>query len=74
MNLVAEASNGFEAIRQFGAHSPDITLMDLQMPMMTGLEAMAAIRNEYPEAKIIILTTYTGDAENAKKLGGRAYC
>ena len=73
MKLVAEASNGREAIQQFRAHSPDITLMDLQMPRMTGLEAMAAIRKEYPEAKIIILTTYPGDAENAKKLGAQAY-
>ena len=69
MKLVAEASNGREAIQQFRTHGPDITLMDLQMPMMTGLEAMTAIRKEFPEAKIIILTTYTGDAENAKKLG-----
>jgi len=55
MVLVAEASSGREAIEQFRAYAPDITLMDLQMPMMTGLEAMAAIRKEYPEAKIIIL-------------------
>ena len=54
-------------------HWPDITLMDLQMHMMTGLEALAAIRKEYPEATIIILTTYSGNAENAKKLGARAY-
>jgi len=47
--------------------------MDLQMRMMTGPQAMVAIRREFPEAKIIILTTYTGDAENAKKLGARAY-
>ena len=51
MNLVAEASNGREAIQQLRAHSPDITLMDLQMPIMTGLQAMAAIRKEFPEAK-----------------------
>ena len=73
MKLIAEASNGREAIQQFREHWPDITLMDLQMPMMTGLQAMVAIRKEFPEAKIIILTTYTGDAENAKKLGARAY-
>ena len=73
MKLVAEASNGREAIQEFRTHWPDITLMDLQMPMMTGLEAMAAIRKEFPEAKIIILTTYSGDADGAKKLGARAY-
>ena len=73
MKLIAEASNGREAIQQFREHWPDITLMDLQMPMMTGLQAMVAIRKEFPEAKIIILTTYAGDAENAKKLGAQAY-
>src|SRR5262252_5535950 len=61
MSLVAEASNGREAIQQFRMHQPDITLMDLQMPEMNGLEAMMGIRNEFPEARIIILTTYTGD-------------
>jgi DNA-binding NarL/FixJ family response regulator len=73
MKLVAEASNGREAIPQFREHWPDITLMDLQMPAMTGLEAMAAIREEFPEAKVIILTTYAGDVEGAIKLGARAY-
>ena len=73
MKLVAEASSGREAIQEFRTHWPDITLMDLQMPMMTGLEAMAAIRKEFPEAKIIILTTYSGDAAGAKKLGAQAY-
>jgi DNA-binding NarL/FixJ family response regulator len=73
MNLVAQASNGREAIQQFRAHRPDITLMDLQMPAMNGLEAMAAIRKEFPEAKIIILTTYESDVEGAMKLGAQAY-
>jgi DNA-binding NarL/FixJ family response regulator len=73
MKLVAEASNGREAIQQFRAHWPDITLMDLQMPAMTGLEAMVAIRKESPQAKVIILTTYAGDAEGAMKLGAQAY-
>ena len=65
MSLVAEASNGREAIQQFRHHRPDITLMDLQMPGMTGLEAMAAIRTEFPDAKIIILTTYESDVRDA---------
>jgi DNA-binding NarL/FixJ family response regulator len=75
MNLVAEASNGLQAIQQFRAHLPDITLMDLQMPEMSGLDAMIAIRNEFPEARIIILTTYTGDVQvlRAMKVGARAY-
>jgi DNA-binding NarL/FixJ family response regulator len=63
MTLVAEASNGREAIQQFREHRPDITLMDLQMPVMNGLEAMVGIRNEFPDAKIIILTTYESDVE-----------
>jgi len=72
--LVAEASNGREAIQQFRAHRPDITLMDLQMPDMNGLDAMIAIRSEFPEARIIILTTYTGDVQvlRAMKVGARA--
>jgi DNA-binding NarL/FixJ family response regulator len=75
MSLVAEASNGREAIQQFRAHHPDVTLMDLQMPEMNGLDAMIAIRNEFPEARIIVLTTYTGDVQalRALKAGARAY-
>ena len=73
MNLVAEASNGREAIQQFRQHRPDITLMDLQMPEMNGLDAMVAIRNEFPQAKIILLTTFAGDIEGAMRLGARAY-
>jgi DNA-binding NarL/FixJ family response regulator len=73
MSLVAEASNGREAIAQFHAHRPDITLMDLQMPLMSGLEAMSAIRDEFPDARIIILATYPGDAQGAMKPGARAY-
>ena len=73
MRLVAQASNGREAIQQFRQHHPDVTLMDLQMPEMNGLEAMATIRNEFPEAKIIILTTYASDVQGAMKLGARAY-
>ena len=63
MSLVAEASNGREAIQQFRAHHPDVTLMDLQMPEMGGVDAMITIRGEFPEARIIVLTTYVGDAQ-----------
>ena len=75
MILVAEAANGREAIQQFRAHRPDITLMDLQMPEMNGLDAMIAIRGEFPDAKIIVLTTYSGDVQvlRALKAGARAY-
>jgi DNA-binding NarL/FixJ family response regulator len=75
MSLVGHASNGREAIQQYRVHRPDITLMDLQMPEMTGLDAMIAIRGEFPEARIIILTTYTGDVQvlRALKAGARAY-
>ncbi len=61
MQFVAEASNGREAIEQFRKHRPDITLMDLEMPDVNGIDAMIAIRNEFPHARIIILTTYAGD-------------
>jgi DNA-binding NarL/FixJ family response regulator len=75
MSVVAEASNGREAIQQFRAHHPDVTLMDLQMPEMGGLDALNAIRGEFPEAKIIVLTTYAGDVQvlRAMKAGARAY-
>ena len=75
MTLAAEASNGRDAIQQFRAHRPDVTLMDLQMPEMNGVDAIIAIRNEFPEARIIVLTTYTGDAQilRALKAGARAY-
>jgi DNA-binding NarL/FixJ family response regulator len=75
MTLVAEATNGREAIHQFREHRPDVTLMDLQMPEMTGLDAIIAIRDEHPEARIIVLTTYAGDVQalRAIKAGARAY-
>jgi DNA-binding NarL/FixJ family response regulator len=73
MSRVAQASNGRGALQQFRQHHPDITLMDLQMPEMNGLEAMAAIWEEFPEAKIIILTTYASDVQDAMRLGAQAY-
>jgi DNA-binding NarL/FixJ family response regulator len=75
MTLVAEASNGREAIQQFRAHRPDIALMDLQMPEMSGLDAVSAIRGEFPDARIIVLTTYAGDVQilRAVKAGAQAY-
>jgi DNA-binding NarL/FixJ family response regulator len=75
MTLAAEASNGRDAIQQFRTHRPDVTLMDLQMPEMNGVDAIIAIRNEFPEARIIVLTTYTGDVQilHALKAGARAY-
>jgi DNA-binding NarL/FixJ family response regulator len=75
MALVAEASNGREAVQQFRAHRPDITLMDLQMPEMNGLDAIISIQGEFPEAKIIVLTTYKGDVQilRALKAGARGY-
>ena len=75
MSIVGEASNGHEAIRQFRAQRPDVTLMDLQMPEMNGLDAMIAILGEFSEARIIVLTTYTGDVQvlRALKAGARGY-
>ena len=75
MVLVGEASNGREAIQQFRTHHPEVTLMDLQMPEMNGLDALIAIRNEFPDAKVIVLTTYAGDAQilRALKAGAQAY-
>jgi DNA-binding NarL/FixJ family response regulator len=75
MKLVAEASTGREAVEQFRKHKPDLTLMDLQMPEMDGIEAMGAICSEFPEARIIVLTTYKGDVQvlRALKAGARAY-
>lgn len=68
MTLVAQASNGREAVETFRRLRPDITLMDLRMPDMSGIEAIAAIRSEFPTARIIVLTTYAGDAQAAAAL------
>jgi len=75
MTLVGEASNGRDAIQQFRVLHPDVTLMDLQMPEMSGIDALIAIRNEFPGAKLIVLTTYTGDVQilRALKAGAQAY-
>jgi len=75
MKLIAEASSGEEAVEQFRKHNPDVTLMDLQMPGLSGVDAIARIRSEFPGARIIVLTTYTGDAQviGALRAGARAY-
>ena len=75
MELIGEASNGREALEQFRRHLPDITLMDLEMPDMSGIDAMSAIRGEFPDARIIVLTTHAGDVlvARALKAGARAY-
>ena len=75
MTVVAEAANGREAIQQFRAHRPDVTLMDIQMPEMNGLDALIAIRTEFPDAKVIVLTTYEGDVHilRALKAGAQGY-
>ncbi len=75
MRVIAEAANGREALTQFRAHRPDITLMDLEMPEMNGLDALLEIRREAPEARVIVLTTYSGDVQalRALKAGACAY-
>jgi len=75
MKLIAEASNGREAIEKFRQHRPDITLMDLQMPDLNGTEVISRIQSEFPNARIVVLTTYQGDAQvlRALRAGARAY-
>ena len=75
MVQVAEAGNGREALELFRTHRPDVTLMDLQMPEMSGIDAIGAIRAEFPEARIVVLTTHAGDVQvsRALKAGARAY-
>jgi len=75
MKLVAEASNGKEAVEKFRSHRPDVTLMDIQMPGVNGIEAISQIQSECPDARIIVLTTYTGDVQviRALRAGARGY-
>ena len=75
MAVIAEAANGRDAIQQFRAHRPDVTLMDIQMPEMNGLDALIAIRTEFPDAKVVVLTTYEGDVHilRALKAGAQGY-
>ena len=75
MTVIAEAANGRDAINQFRTHHPDVTLMDLQMPEMNGLDALIAIRAEFPDARMIVLTTYEGDVHilRALKAGTQGY-
>lgn len=75
MSVVAQASNGREAIKCFGEHRPDMTLMDLRLPDMSGIDAMIAIQRKFSEARVIILTTFEGDTEIQRALaaGARSY-
>jgi two-component system, NarL family, response regulator len=75
MTVIAEAANGRDAIQQFRTHRPDVTLMDIQMPEMNGLDALIAIRAEFPDARVIVLTTYEGDVHiiRALKAGAQGY-
>jgi DNA-binding NarL/FixJ family response regulator len=75
MKLVAQATCGSDAIRMFREHLPDVTLMDLRLPDMSGIDTMIAIRNEFPEARVVMLTTFEGDVEIQRTLeaGARGY-
>jgi DNA-binding NarL/FixJ family response regulator len=75
MVLVSQASGGREAIQQYREHRPDVTLMDLRMPDLSGIDALLAIRAEFPDACVIMLTTFEGDVEvrRAMEAGARAY-
>jgi DNA-binding NarL/FixJ family response regulator len=75
MRVIAEAANGSEALQLFRTHRPDVTLMDIQMPLLNGIEAITEIRKHFPEARVIVLTTYSGDAQVAKafKAGASGY-
>lgn len=75
MMIIAEASNGAEAIQQFKQHLPDVTLLDLRLPDMSGIDVLIAIRSEFPQARIVMLTTFEGDVEvqRALQAGARGY-
>jgi len=73
MVLVGEAANGTEAIRKFKEFRPDVTLMDLRLPDMSGVDALMMIRTDSPEARIVMLTTFDGDGKRALEAGARAY-
>src|SRR5579872_3167879 len=75
MVLVSQAANGAEAIQQYREHRPDVTLMDLRLPDLSGIDAMIAIRSEFPEARVVMLTTFEGDVEiqRALEAGARGY-
>jgi two-component system, NarL family, response regulator len=73
MVLVAEAANGREAVERFRTHRPDVTLMDLQMPIMNGIDAIVAIRKDFSNARIIVLTTYSGDAQAVRAFKAGAF-
>ena len=75
MKMVAQAATGSQAIQMFGQHRPDVTLMDLRLPDMSGIDALIAIRSEYPDARIIMLTTFEGDVDIRRSLeaGARGY-
>lgn len=75
MTMIAQASNGHEAIERFREYRPDVTLMDLRLPDMTGIDAMNAIRAEFPDARIIILTTFASETESKRAIaeGASAY-
>lgn len=73
MTVVSQACSGAEAIRQYREHLPDVTLMDLRMPDLNGIDALIAIRAEFPEARVIILTTFDGDADMRRALDAGAY-
>jgi DNA-binding NarL/FixJ family response regulator len=75
MSIVSQAANGHEAIQRYREHRPDVTLMDLRMPELSGIDALIAIRAEFPEARIVMLTTFEGDVEiqRALEAGARGY-
>ena len=75
MTLVSQASSGTEAIQQYRTHQPDVTLMDLRLPDLSGIDAMIAIRSDFPDARIVMLTTFEGDVEiqRALEAGARGY-